>query len=182
MLRIRLSLALLVIALLAGASAPAALARPSAYSQVLQAYEQKGSIPPCQFSSAQLGSALKGVDTYGAQYFSDFTSAIQTAIAARAAGQCTGGVPQPTTIPPPTHLPAPASHSVRASTQSNLPLPILLIALLTLVALLFGAVLGLARWRGWEPGLVAASRHCLSEAGYRVSGSWAEFRDWLRSA
>ena len=59
-----------------------------AYQQVLHVYEREGSIPPCQFTSAQLQSALNGVDTYGAQYFADFTQAIQAALTSRAGGSC----------------------------------------------------------------------------------------------
>jgi hypothetical protein len=161
---------------------PASAARASAYSNVLHTYEQNGSVPPCQFSSSQLSSALKGVDTYGAQYFADFTNAIQSALAARAAGQCGASGAQPTKIPPATHLPSPAPHSVKASTESDLPAPILLIAVLGGAALLTGVAVGIATLRGWEPRRLAASRHSFAEAGYRLSGSWAEFRDWLRSA
>ena len=126
-------------------------------------------IPPCQFSSSELSHALKGVDTYGAQYFADFTGAIQSALAARAGGQCGPGGAQTTTIPPATHLPSPAAHSVKASTQSDLPAPILLIALLGAAALLTGAAVAIVRLRGSEPRVLAASRHSFGEAGYRQS-------------
>jgi len=33
-----------------------------------------------------LSTALKGIDTYGAQYFADFTDAVQAALAERASG------------------------------------------------------------------------------------------------
>jgi hypothetical protein len=177
MVRPRLAVLALAIALLV----PASLARASAYSNVLHTYEQQGSIPPCQFSSSQLSSALKGIDTYGAQYFADFTGAIQSALAARAGGACGGNAGRPTTFPPATHLPSPAAHSVTASTQSDLPASILLIALLCAAALLSGVTVGFARLRGWEPRAVAASRHSFGEAVYRLNGSWADFRDWLRS-
>ena len=75
---------------------PAALlaapqARADIYSQVLRTYQAHGSIPPCQFTSAQLSAALKGIDTYGAQYFADFTDAVQAALAERASGGCIPG-------------------------------------------------------------------------------------------
>jgi hypothetical protein len=41
-----------------------------------------------------------------------------------------------------------------------------------------GAVL---RWRGADPGWARAWRHSWREAGYRTGGTWAEFRDWIRS-
>ena len=63
-------------------------ATPGAYQAVLRAYERQGTVPPCQFSPSQLQSALNGVDSYGAQYFADFTQAIQNAISVRASGSC----------------------------------------------------------------------------------------------
>ena len=83
--RFRLLVALTLLTVLA---LPANEAFASAYSKVLGVYEQKGTVPPCQFSSAQLSGALKGIDTYGAQYFQDLTNAIQSALAARAGGAC----------------------------------------------------------------------------------------------
>ena len=56
-----LSIALVLGALWALA-APIATARASAYSKVLAAYESKGVIPPCSFTTAQLQAALRGVD------------------------------------------------------------------------------------------------------------------------
>jgi hypothetical protein len=93
--------------LLIGLLLPAGVARASAYSSVLRVYETKGTIPPCQFSSRTLNSALANVDTYGAQYFADFTNAIQTALDNRAAGVCappaqvapTGGSTGASTLP-----------------------------------------------------------------------------------
>ena len=75
----------------AGVAATPALAA-SAYQQVLHAYEQGGSVPPCQFSGATLAAALKGVDSYGAQYFADFTQAVNDALSIRAEGACSASV------------------------------------------------------------------------------------------
>ena len=60
----------------------------SAYQQVLTIYESEGTIAPCQFTPAALQAALNGVDTYGAQYFADFTQAVQSALTSRAGGAC----------------------------------------------------------------------------------------------
>jgi hypothetical protein len=85
-----------LIAALAGAGAgavmlPAGAARAaSQYQRVPQVYERAGSIPACEFSSPELESALKGVDSYGAQYFADFTQAIHDALSRRASGACSG--------------------------------------------------------------------------------------------
>jgi GH25 family lysozyme M1 (1,4-beta-N-acetylmuramidase) len=62
---------------------PAAAASASVYTEVLNTYQATGSIPPCRFSSGQLSAALKGIDTYGQQYFADFSDAVQSALAAR---------------------------------------------------------------------------------------------------
>ena len=45
-----------------------------------------------------------------------------------------------------------------------------------LAALLYG----LARWWAWEPRWLVRARHAGAEAGWRASGSWAEFMDWVR--
>jgi hypothetical protein len=147
-------------------------------------YETSGTISPCQFSSAQLAAALKGVDTYGAQYFADFTNAIQSALAARAAGAC-------------THNRGPASagarHRVKAAastpalgpaiapTDSGVPAPILLMAAIAAAFGLCVAVAAVFRVRGWEPAWLGGWRHSWEEAGYRLGGTWSEFVDWLRS-
>ncbi len=178
MLRIRLCALIAFATLLL----PAALARASAYTKVLQTYEQTGTIPPCQYSSAQLSSALKGVDTYGAQYFADFTNAIQSALTGRAAGQCVAGGPQ--RLAPATNQPAKSPSvpvSVTAATHADLPLPIALMALIGIVIVLSAAAVGLTRARGWEPAWAASWRHTWGEAGYRAGGIWSEFRDWLHS-
>jgi hypothetical protein len=73
---------------LAFVSLPASMAQANIYTQVLQVYETNATVPPCQFSSKQLESALKGVNTYGQQYFADFTAAVQTALDQRASGAC----------------------------------------------------------------------------------------------
>jgi hypothetical protein len=165
MTRVRCS----VLCLLAALLLPAASARASAYTKVLASYQHTGSVPACTFSSAQLESALKGVDTYGAQYFADFTNAIQAALAQRASGQCVAG-----RHAGPIGLAGPAQGSrsvvpgsVTAATGADLPAPLVLLAL-------FGVVLDLAWAVAW--------RHSWSEAGYRMGGTWADFRDWLRSA
>jgi hypothetical protein len=182
--RLRLA-ALLAGVLVSGLVAPpATYARQSAYGQVLHQYEQSGNIPACMFSSAQLSSALKGVDTYGAQYFADFTGAIQAALAARASGQCAPSSGARSASIPPIHrnLHSPEITSATAPTHSGLPLPIVLMAILAGAFMLVVAGVGVARLRGWDPAWAAAWRHSWGEAGYRAGGVWEEFRDWRRSA
>jgi hypothetical protein len=173
---------LAVAAVLASALVSAAAARANVYTDVLHVYQANGSIPPCRFSSAQLSTALKGIDTYGQQYFADFSNAVQNALAARASGACSvaaqravlaargarGGVGAP--------LPA----SLTAATDSGLPAPIVLMAV---VALSVGAVL-CVRWLalagGWEPEWTLRWRHAWGEMGYRVAGRWGELVDRVR--
>ena len=173
-------------ALLVALVLPASAAAVSDYAKVLRSYERNGAIPACGFSSAQLSSALKGVDTYGAQYFADFTDAINSALAARAGGQCIGQSSRPQATPADISgrlANQPLSiGSVTAATSGVLPVPILLMALIAgsiAIALVFG---GFARMRGWDPSWLAGWRHSFGEAGYRAGGAWAGFVDWLRSA
>ena len=120
----------------------------SAYQQVLRAYDSQGTVPACRFSSVELSDALTGIDTYGAQYFADFTQAIQTALSTRAAGACTtvaavapqrapGGVAEP-----PAHF-----GSVTAATSAGIPAPLAVMAALALAAALLGAGTAVVRVR-----------------------------------
>jgi hypothetical protein len=181
MLRPRLALLLMALAVLT----PAAAARASDYSQVLRIYQQRGTIPPCKFSTPQLSAALKGVNLYGAQYFADFTAAIQNALSARAGGSCLTKPVSPASAgagpSPGANLRLPPGN-VTAPTQAGVPAPILLLAGLGAAIGLIAALTGLARLRGWEPAVLPWWRHLWQETGYRAGGVWAEFVDWLRSA
>jgi hypothetical protein len=161
---------------------PAASAGASIYSQVLRAYETNGSIPPCQFTSPQLQNALKGIDTYGAQYFADFTNAVQDALASRAAGTCSPHPKQPAAVPAGgTHGQPLRLGPVTAATGSSLPAPMLMLAVFGALLAVCGAIGGLAWWRGWSPSWARAWGHAWSEAGHRAGGAWSDFEDWLRS-
>jgi hypothetical protein len=125
---------------------PALAAGPSAYQQVLRVYETTGAIAPCRFSAPELQRALGGVDTYGAQYFADFTIAIQAALTARAAGTCE---------------PAPARRrggatgvssdavarlpSVTAPTSAGVPVPLVVLAALAVAGALAALAVALIR-------------------------------------
>jgi hypothetical protein len=125
----------------------------SDYQQVLQVYEREGSVPPCQFTPAQLQSALGGVDTYGAQYFADFTQAVQAALTSQAGGACAvvtstgrrgagpaGGSGR--SVPPPPAV------ALTAASSAGLPLPLKLLGGLTLAgALALGGGATVARLR-----------------------------------
>jgi hypothetical protein len=120
-----------------GLALPATAGAANAYRQILRTYERDATVPPCQYTPTQLQSALNGVDTYGAQYFADFTEAIQTALTSRAAGEC---------APAPAPAPSPAAHgaastppaaasdqvarlpSVTAATSAGVPAPMIVLA------------------------------------------------------
>jgi hypothetical protein len=182
---------LVVVALSGALAAPGVAVGSGTYAKVLQAYERTGTIPPCTFSAAELSSALTGLDTYAAQYLGNATSAIETALAARAAGQCSGGPGSPssagTAVLGPTATNASHSRplpvgSVTAATGGALPLPLILLGVLVVLAPLV-AVLG-AGWsrRGRDPAWAVRSGHAWREIGYRAGGIWSDFVDWLRSA
>jgi hypothetical protein len=157
-------------------------ARASSYSQVLRSYEAHGSVPACQFSSQQLETALKGVDTYGAQYFSDFTGAVQNALASRASGACSATAAQPATAAAAARSSNPplVLGPLTGATGASLPAPMLMAALAAVIGLL-GTAVALAWWLGWSPAWAGAWRHAFREAGYRSEATWSEFEDWLRS-
>lgn len=158
-----------------------AAARASAYSDVLHVYQSTGSIPPCRFSSAELAAALKGIDTYGQQYFADFTEAVQSALAQRASGACTPGLTLHLRASGTSTPRAPLPASVTAATDAGVPAPILAMAALGILLALLAGLGALARSFGWDPQWAAAWRHAWGEASYRVGGGLDEFADWWRS-
>jgi hypothetical protein len=170
-------------AALALAFLPAATAGASVYTDVLHVYQLNGSIPPCRFSSAQLSAALKQIDTYGQQYFADFSGAIQNALTARAGGACSAAAlhPSSSALHAPAGVPAPPlPSSVTSPTDSNLPAPILLMTALIAIVAVVLAVRAVAVAAAWEPRWAVRWRHAWGEAGYRVGGAWGDFADWLR--
>jgi hypothetical protein len=80
--------------------------------------------------------------------------------------------PAPTTAPPPE----PKLVVTRASADPNLFVPGTMLAI-SLLGLLFAALSALAARRS---GRLAGVGHAWREAGFRASGAWAEFKDWLR--
>ena len=153
-----------------------AAAQAGIYDQVLHVYQARGSIPACQFTSAQLSTALKGIDTYGQQYFADFSDAVQSALAQRASGACLPGAKPATAVA----LPPLRPRSVTAPTDAGVPAPILAMAALGLaIALAFGVSV-MARSLGWEPQWLARWRHACAEASYRAGGGLSVLADWWR--
>ncbi len=171
----RLALITLTVFLASAASASANL-----YTTILRVYETKGNVPACQFSSKQLEKALKQTDTYGAQYFSDFTQAVQGALQSRASGTCSRAKH---TLSASSGAQGPGGRfpSAPAATSAGVPATVLLLGALTVVALLIGALVALARWRAWNPRWAGPWRHMWGEAGERGQGTWDDFSDWFRS-
>jgi hypothetical protein len=151
-------------------------AEAGTYDQVLHLYQARGSIPPCRFTSAQLSGALKGIDTYGQQYFADFSDAVQAALAQRASGACLPGARRATTAALPPLRPG----SLTAPTDAGVPAPILALAALGLAIALGFALSAAARGLGSEPPWLARWRHACAEASYRIGGGFDAFADWWR--
>ncbi|HEX3975480.1 MAG TPA: hypothetical protein VHW96_04405 [Solirubrobacteraceae bacterium] len=125
-----------------GLARPEPAAAASAYQQVLRVYQANAAIPPCRFSAPELQRALGGVDTYGAQYFADFTNAVQAALTARAAGAC-GPAPaarRPTGAGGPSSDAVARLPSVTAPTSAGVPVPLVVLAALAVAGALGGGV------------------------------------------
>ena len=90
--------------------------------------------------------------------------------------------PQPTSANP---APAVADGAVLAASKSRssdagVPAPLVALAVIGALMAIAALLYGLARWWAWEPRWLLRLRHAGAEAGWRASGSWAEFVDWLR--
>lgn len=133
------------------ATSGAVAAAASDYQRVLRVYERAGSIPTCAFTSPELEGALKGVDSYGAQYFADFTQAIQAALNARAAGACSSPLQVRAAATgksgPGVGIPAHLG-SLTAATDSGVPAPLALLGVLAGLGVLTGGVALAVRARG----------------------------------
>ena len=171
-----------------------ARASANAFMAVQNAYASSPSqtITPCEVSAAELQQAQNSVPNDDQQYGQGLIAAIELARQQRADGACrsqkhhTGseGVPVGTPKPPgaptlgqgaPLHL-----GSATAATDSGLPAPIAILAILGGLVLAAGAALWVGRLWGWDPDWLHRSAHAWREASYRVSGIWSEFGDWLR--
>ena len=165
--------------LLAGVIAGALLGAPPAFAAgqgggtVQSVYQSTGTIPPCEFSAAQLSNALHRIDTFDAVYFADFPNAIKAALASRAGGACSrsriGSAPSSVADAPLPDLP------VTAATSGSIPLPMLLLALIAALGAL-GAGSASRMLRRSDPAWAASARHSVAEARYRLGGVWAELK------
>jgi hypothetical protein len=105
------------------------------------------------------------------------------AAGAGAGGQ--GGTPNPGG----TANPAPAVADgaiVNAANRTDdeaadAPAVLLMLAVLAVLLALMAFVWAVLRFLAIEPRWLLSARHATAEAGWRAGGSWADFRDWLRT-
>jgi hypothetical protein len=180
------------------------------FEQTYNAYRHSGRVPPCQFSVDTLQKAKSEVPPDIEQYAPDFPAALDAALQARALGACnkhpsaatgaavpvapsgSGGQPPSTgsgsgTTPAPTPYPSSgstpvsnASLATHAAGASSAPAPVIALAIVLVLMAMAALWWSLTAWRGLEPRWLVGARHAWSEAGYRASGTWAEFTDWVR--
>ena len=67
-----------------------------------------------------------------------------------------------------------------ADTGGDAPAPLLVLAIVGGLIALGLLLWGLMRWLAYEPDWSRSARHATAEAGWRTSGAWADFTDWLR--
>jgi hypothetical protein len=97
------------------------------------------------------------------------------------------GASAPAPQPAPTSKPAPAvadnailAASKSRSSDAGIPAPLVALAVIGALMAVAALLYALARWWAWEPRWLVRWRHAGAEAGWRASGSWAEFMDWVR--
>jgi hypothetical protein len=71
-----------------------------------------------------------------------------------------------------------AAHSHAAGSTTSTPAIVL--AAIAAALLLLSLIWALARALAYEPSWMPVLRHSFAEAGFRLSGTFAELRDWLR--
>ncbi len=189
--------------------AATAYASGSILEAIAGAYSANGgTIPACEFTSAELAAAEGQAGGAGQQYAADLLAAIQRALAAQASGACSKATtttttttttltqpaaPPPSAPPPILQPPAPPRaaapslspahvpvRSISSSSGAGLPAPLWILFVAGLLAAIAGTAAVAVRLGGWDPPLLAGARHSWAEAGYRVSGVWADFADWAR--
>jgi hypothetical protein len=102
-------------------------------------------------------------------------------------GQTAPAQPAPTPAVQPTAAPAVVATGERIAIaarttdpDNDAPFPILALAALAAMLAAAGLLVGLFRWRAWEPAWTGRLRHAAGEAGWRASSTWAEFTDFVR--
>ena len=67
-----------------------------------------------------------------------------------------------------------------AEAGSDLPAPLVALGALALLLAVAALIWGLFRFFAWEPRWLLGARHAVAEAGWRTSGAWGDFTDWVR--
>jgi hypothetical protein len=194
---------------LALALAGSALAAASILEAIAGAYSANGgTIPACEFTSSELAAAEGQAGGAGQEYAADLLAAIQRALAAQASGACNKATPTtptttttaPAVVAPPPSAPPPILkppvppkagapslsparvpvRSISSSSGAGLPAPLWILFVAVVLVAVCGAVAVAIRLVGWDPPALARGRHSWAEAGYRMSGAWADFADWAR--
>lgn len=169
----------------------ATTARAATLGQVVADFRADGAISACKYSVDDLRRIRHEGPAHPQVATRAFRKALRAAITRLKTGGCpaTGGAapPAPTPTTPgattpapragPAPTPASSGNGVDAATVVLLAAGAL-VGLIVLAAL--ALALALARWRAWEPEWALGARHAVGEAGYRVTATWADFRDWLR--
>jgi cobalamin biosynthesis Mg chelatase CobN len=108
------------------------------------------------------------------------------------AGTTTAAISAPTsTVPSPPGSAQPAAAAadgaiVNAAARtadhgaSEVPAPLIALAVVGGLLLLGLLLWGIARFFAWDPAWLAGARHAVAEAGWRAGGLWDDFTDWLR--
>ncbi len=153
---------------------------PAALEEALENRARSG----CAKDGTAAGTTA-GVDGAPAPGSDGGTAGGATAPAPGSDAGAAGAVPSP----PGTAKPAPAAAdgaianaAARTEERGSDTAPAPLVALAVLGGLLALALLLWARLRcfAWEPRWLAGTRHAVAEAGWRTSGAWEDFTDWLR--
>ena len=91
--------------------------------------------------------------------------------------------PAATTPPPAAATPAPATPTTTEAAQTKedgTPVGLVILIVLGALVLIVAVVWAVAAWQGFEPPWWPRVRHSLAELGWRASGAWSDFTDWVR--
>jgi len=166
-----------------------------AFAMVQNAFDSSATqtLPPCEFSAAELAQAQSSVPNNDEQYNQNLVAAIDEARQERADGACSVNKRAATTTPTAlasTPVPPPApplgqnarlpAGSATAASDWGLPAPVAILIVLCGLLVVPAVVLGTARARGWAPPWAARLRHSWAEAGYRVAEISSAVGAWIR--
>ena len=165
-----------------GAAVDDALARRA------QGVCKKGATTPQSSTSSQSGTgAVTPPSSGGTGTGGGTTSSGATPPAPVAPGKTAPAQPAPTPAVQPTAAPAVVATGDQILTAArttdpatDAPFPVVALAILAGLLGLAGLLVGLFRWRAWEPAWTGQFRHAAGEAGWRASSTWAEFTDFVR--